>query len=905
MQQREMTGWWARYALFLLLSFGILGVHFALSSKLRGPPANQQVARQGLNQDLPPGDEDEQAAADREPDEPEPEPSERPSEPEAAAGPPDASQPEAPAATEAALKPETPPEAEGPAQPADVDLAPCVAPEPALVTLGSLDPASPFRELVTLTNLGAAVVRVELNSPRFNDLEDRTGYLGHLALDEILNQNDQLAPDERERRVDLRGCRVDVVGPGTPAARAGLKPGDLIASVDGREVSGLRTLGRALGNSKPHQTVELTVLRDGKPVGLSATLERRPLEVVGPENGDPLSFLLTLRQIDEELLDDVIEADDEADEADEVDDQSEQDDEEKKGRRGVKERDETINLELPGLDLRTGAWQIEDRAKLAGPGPHTSVTFFRELPEHGLRIRKTYRLAQVPENDHDDPDARAYHLELEVEIENVGQAARKVAYQLDGPTGLPVEGKWYAYKVGHGGGLRDVVVSWERRDPAVIGCRQIAVDDIEVWGEQSMTYVGVDAQYFSAIMIPQKKDPDNVWFSQSQPLRVGAVDEDWKKAANTSCRVVSKVHDLQPGQASSGPSSFEHTYTIFAGPKKPPLLAKYGLKDVVYYGWFGWVAVPMITVLHFFYAIVGNYGIAIILLTVLVRGCMFPLSIKQQRGAQKMQELQPKIKELHEKYKNNAEAKVRAQQELFRKHKYNPLSGCLILFLQFPIFIGLYRGLAVDVELRQAPLLPWESIRWCSNLAAPDMLFDWTWFWNSIGWTSLPQGLGLLPLGPYLNVLPLLTVGLFLMQQKMFMPPPADEQQAMQQNVMKYMMLFMGIIFFKVASGLCLYFIASSLWGLAERKLLPKALPAGAGGRAKAPKPPPAQPKPRAPEQAKPAPPKPPRPKPAQPKPRQPKPALSNPPRPGSNHDGTAGRKKKRKKKKKRSRGKQ
>ena len=82
-------------------------------------------------------------------------------------------------------------------------------------------------------------------------------------------------------------------------------------------------------------------------------------------------------------------------------------------------------------------------------------------------------------------------------------------------------------------------------------------------------------------------------------------------------------------------------------------------------------------------------------------------------------------------------------------------------------------------------------------------------------------------LGPYLNILPLLTIGLFIWQQKMFMPPPADEQAAMQQKMMQYMMIFMGVMFFKVASGLCVYFIASSLWGICERKLLPKAKPAG------------------------------------------------------------------------------
>ena len=84
---------------------------------------------------------------------------------------------------------------------------------------------------------------------------------------------------------------------------------------------------------------------------------------------------------------------------------------------------------------------------------------------------------------------------------------------------------------------------------------------------------------------------------------------------------------------------------------------------------------------------------------------MFPLSRKQALGAQKMQELQPEMKRITEKYKSNLEARTKAQQELFRKHNYNPLGGCLPVFMQLPIFIGLYRSLTVDVELRQAPLI--------------------------------------------------------------------------------------------------------------------------------------------------------------------------------------------------------
>lgn len=850
MQQREVRGMQGRLVLFIVFSVSwVIGV-LALNLYFNPPQPQQAAGPEKVEEQRiggPDAAEEGARPADTDPGAEPTEPSEEAAEPD---------QPLKPAAE----KPET-------------DKPDRIPPKPNLITLGSLDPDSPFAGLATFTNLGAALVRFELNSPRYHDLEDETGYLGHCALGEI----GHLVPVNEAPLIRREGCRVDVVGPGTPAAAAGLEVGDLITSVDGSTVTDFLALRRALAATEPKQTVELGVLRDGKPLSLSAVLTPRPLEVVRPENGDPLSFLVTLSQIDELLLDDLVK---DAKGTEEGDDE--------KSQHGDKERDETVNLELADLDLRTGAWDIEDPDQFSRPGPHTSITFFRELSKYDLRITKTFTLAEVDVEEREkkrNGNSLAYHLDLEITIQNTGQESRQVAYQLDGPTGLPTEGMWFAYKVGKKWfsaiGLRDVVHCWQYDDPIVTSCQTIAADTAEPFKEpaesdQSLKFIGVDAQYFSAVMIPQAEERDR-WFAEFRPLRVGAVEKKWEKATNATCRLVGNVHTLGPGEGMP-----KQSFTVFAGPKNPDLLAKYDLRDLVYYGWFSFVAKPMLWTLHTFYGWVGNFGVAIVMLTVLVRGCMFPLSIKQARGAQKMQELQPEIKKLHEKYKNNAEAKVKAQQELFRKHNYNPLSGCLPLFLQLPIFIGLYRGLMVDVELRQAPLL-WEGVRWCSNLAAPDMLFDWTRFMPEF----VTSGIGIFGLGPYFNLLPILTIALFLIQQKMFMPPPADEQAKMQHTMMKFMMIFMGLIFFKVASGLCLYFIASSLWGVAERKLLPKTTPPGPGGGAKTSKPPPA--------------------KPVRQVPRQPKPAVSGAgqgkaSRASSNNGGAGGGKKKKKRKKSRGR---
>ena len=156
-----------------------------------------------------------------------------------------------------------------------------------------------------------------------------------------------------------------------------------------------------------------------------------------------------------------------------------------------------------------------------------------------------------------------------------------------------------------------------------------------------------------------------------------------------------------------------------------------------------------------------------------------------------------------------------AMQELYKRHNFNPFGGCLLVFIQLPIFIGLYRCLSVDINLRDAALIP--GIAWASNLAGPDKLFYWQdHVWAMIGDPAAGW------FGPYFNVFPLITVALFLIQQKMFTPPATDEQTRMQQQMMMYMTVFMGVMFYKVPAGLCLYFITSSLWGICERKLLPK-----------------------------------------------------------------------------------
>ncbi|MBN1909709.1 MAG: YidC/Oxa1 family insertase periplasmic-domain containing protein [Pirellulales bacterium] len=797
MQERSNTQT-STFLVFLVLAFGWVMIHGMV---FRRPQAPQQAEQQekGEKNDAQKKNDDKKDGKDKKND---------------GKAQPDVKTPGTKEKDPAAKGPEKQPvkQPAKPVVPPDQNV-PAIDGDARYVHLGSADPDSPFRMHVTLTDRGAAVYRVELNSDRYHSLTDEAGYLAYKG-----GYLGRVVADGQKRG---KGCLVQIVGRGTPADVAGLKLGDQITELAGQEVSTPEDLQKALQTTKPGQQVEIKILRNGDPTTVTATLSRPPMEVIHPEGldrkkgPDPFSFLMTLSRADDQELPGL---DAKEDEENKEDKDGEDESPEEKKKALLTSRPPNIDKELPGLQLRKGSW------KIANSSP-TEARFECDIPHLGLRLAKTYRLAEVPDENRDDADYKAYHLVLDVEVLNMGESDREVAYQLDGPTGLPIEGWWYANKVGladcWGAGMRDFVFQRHDEKVGMTGCAAIAKGDVgNPLQDKSIRFIGIDSLYFSSIMLPLKgeKKADEIWIAEAAPIRVGPVKDENYRIADTSCRLRSLTKTLAPNEAVS------HSYEIFLGPKRPELLAKYDLDNLVSYGWFDIFARPLVGLLHFLQSAVLNWGLAILLLTVIVRAAMFPLSRKQAIGMQKMAKIQPELKKIQEKYKKDLEAKTRATNELFKKHGYHPASGCLPIFIQMPIFIGLYRGLMVDVELRGSSLLG-SAVRWCSNLAAPDMLFDWH-SWMPPYFT---YGYGMLKLGPYFNLLPILAMILMIVQQKMMTPPPADEQQAMQQKMMKFMMIFMGVVFFKIAAGLCIYFVVSTFWGLAERKLLPKTQTAQAG----------------------------------------------------------------------------
>ncbi len=460
-----------------------------------------------------------------------------------------------------------------------------------------------------------------------------------------------------------------------------------------------------------------------------------------------------------------------------------------------------LELAVPqlGADLRKLNWELVE--VLPKVGLHSTAVFRITLDD--IEIEKRYELSEV-DPQAANPEAGAYALKVDLTFRNRGKQEKIVNYVLQGPTGLPLENVDNTQK------YRDVVVGFMSKnggvDHELLAGKTIADGKVEEW-KQPLKFIGVDVQFFAALLSPGGDQSKAPYTRSATQQVVGPVLKDKLERSDIGVELTSVDLTLAASKAADDADAVTHTYRLFAGPKRDDVLPE-GAAKVIDFGWFHWISRPMLMLLKFFNRIFGSWGIAIICLTIVVRSAMCPISLHQARGAAKMQAIQPEIAALKEKYGSDKEKLARAQMELFRKHNYNPAAGCLPLFLQLPIFMGLYQSLNHAVDLRMAPFL------WVENLAAPDALF------------RMPFVIPFL--GQDFNLLPLITVALFVVQQKMFMPPPMNDEQALQQKMMNFMMIFMGVMFYKVPAGLCVYFIASSLWGMAERKLLPKAKPGAA-----------------------------------------------------------------------------
>ena len=248
----------------------------------------------------------------------------------------------------------------------------------------------------------------------------------------------------------------------------------------------------------------------------------------------------------------------------------------------------------------------------------------------------------------------------------------------------------------------------------------------------------------------------------------------------------------------------ERSFFIYIGPQYYKELKAMGFDQILSQGFFGIFKLGLLLGLQWTYRVVGNYGWAIILITCAVKLLFTPLTHMSFESMKKMQALQPKLKALQEQYKNDQAKLSREMMELYKKHKVNPMGGCLPMFLQIPVFIAFYQVLAQTVELQGAPF-----VLWIRDLSEPDRI-----------WT-LPFSLPFL--GDALNVLPLLMLGSMVWQQRL---TPQTAGTPEQQKMMAIMPIAFGFIFYSLPSGLVLYWFVNNLLSILHQLFIKgKALP--------------------------------------------------------------------------------
>ncbi len=414
------------------------------------------------------------------------------------------------------------------------------------------------------------------------------------------------------------------------------------------------------------------------------------------------------------------------------------------------------------------------------PGRAESLVLAGETD--GLRVRQTLRF---------DPDS--YVITVGVRIENPSASARKVTIELPWASRMSWAGVPEKFP-----GQHPIEVVWS------VGS---AVDRSPHWMNPTLEglvehppkldregdWIAIGSVWYLAALMP-KTGGFHLVTSVEKP----EVAKDAQKAMPGRVTIgVRATPEIAPGNA------WEGEVAIFAGPKEYRLLEGLRLEETLNFGgfpipwyWGGlpmrWFGVPILMLMNWTYKHVGNYGIAIILLTVISKVLFYPLTVKSMRSMKAMQALQPQVNTLRSKFQKDPQALQRETLALYRKHKVNPMGGCLPMVAQVPIFYALYLALSVSVELQNAAFLCLGRLfgldLWICDLAAHDPTY----------------------------VLPVL-MGITMFIQQKLTPTTGDPRQAKMMLFMPFVFTFM---FLNLPSGLVLYWTVSNVLQILQQKLM-------------------------------------------------------------------------------------
>jgi YidC/Oxa1 family membrane protein insertase len=320
---------------------------------------------------------------------------------------------------------------------------------------------------------------------------------------------------------------------------------------------------------------------------------------------------------------------------------------------------------------------------------------------------------------------------------------------------------------------------------------EIDPDDLDEKNTYSgnIDWIGFSTQYFVSTLLPKQKSAENAVRGK---LLLSYADD------IVVTRYIEEMPALAPGHESA------HSFTFYLGPKSHKVLSNYEgtLKEVVNFGFFSIIAEPLLIGMNMLHDLVPNYGLAIILLTIIIKLIFWPLGTKSYKSMSQMKKVQPLMTEIRAKYKNDKQKMNQEVMAVYKTYKVNPASGCLPLLVQMPIFFALYKMLYQAIELRHAPF-----VSWISDLSAPERLFHFNF---SIPFMQEPSGLPMLTL---------LMGASFFIQQKITPMAGADPTQA---KIMMLMPIVMTVIFVNFPAGLVLYMFVNNIISMGQQYYIQK-----------------------------------------------------------------------------------
>jgi len=408
----------------------------------------------------------------------------------------------------------------------------------------------------------------------------------------------------------------------------------------------------------------------------------------------------------------------------------------------------TFSTRASGFNLSESANYTADTESVTISGHDTRQLTFTYISGQGFTVRKVYSFG-----------ADSYSVKLDTQVLNNSAAAMVGSIQQ--VMSYPPEPKVKDNRF-------DTAGSYLYADNALKADKVKDVASASKRYDKNVQWAGFADKYFLSAILADKNS-------------IAAVELKKNASGFMESTVSSPQVTINAGQ------SVTVTHRLFVGPKDIDILKAQGndLVQSLDLGWFTVLAKPLLYTLKYFYGYVGNYGIAIIIVTIILKALFFPLTHKSYKSMKDMQKIQPKMAALKEKYKDDRDAMNKAVMELYREHKVNPLGGCLPMVVQIPVFFALYKALMFSIELRHAPFF-----LWVTDLADKD---------------------------PYYVTPVIMGITMFI-QQKM----TPSQMDPIQQKMMLALPVVFTFMFLSFPSGLVLYWLVNNILTIGQQMYINK-----------------------------------------------------------------------------------